>query len=1129
MDLNHALERKSHLQKGALKSGVGVTPDGHEAPSLVASGTAEALTKGESPKPVDASKKTDESSEIPRPTEPLRTEAVTAAHPTQELAAVEVNLEDPEKVKSLVTTALDRHYKVPFRGKEAAQTGKLNRRLHGATHVSRVACNALFFAEFAQQEMGEKALSPKEKSLLELIAIYHDSGNVNDGTGVDTKIKRYVKDTNPEDSHDFSHEAGHVQRFLDDMLEAGVADDDDLRAAAFAIEMKDIPTAESLDKQMGAGKGLNVKLACTRTINGDGSYSYQTLQEYIQGKSGVKCETTQGCIDWLTAHQTPMQRYLHDADCLDIIRARSHFDPAYLSLYSQTPPESTQRALLDQVIERHKVFIDRTDRKGTLHQACEHSEDPYGFMKEQLEVRYVQESVKVAHQNDHELPDKERLLEGLSMADLYICNPEKIASKLVPRTEGTRPKVTAAELNGQTFAYRAIKSFDEELAVLGSNYGVLQELEYPILDSESKQALCEYLNFSDAEARHIVEFLKSSEVQNVLTENKVSFFEELTPEHQQSVLEGLQSRLSEDSEQQIDLKTCSDILKTVKMQQLRNYVRDNKKTPENKEGTPLKWRPCTLTTPEVKPLIFNAQVALVFDPVMKGFSYKKNVGSNRAGKNSFDYTPQQGGNKNQGALQAGKMAESHARMHGEVADRGLGRVDQQRLRHNETLSAYTIEDVRAAVLMNCRLDGSEQLNTEQKAMLRKNYEEVCYRSAHLGRVLPMFAFVPGEGYQGVNIQHIDEALKRNKTSDLKSTSETMKPHGITYSGLSYKELTQSADLERIKYMDWHDMHWLLSEDTVSLAPTEGIEISDVAEIVKMRMDISEIDFDETKVDASELESGTYVRFSRKELMQDYGEVSEIVIKQTQEGMFEVKIKSAFAFELNGQIDLDEEVATKRDNLEESLQGLLVDLKSLNSQDSQALMLKKNAFKLSKQLSDPSQRQEIRKASEAEHSPDGTDLQYCCDLAEPEGHYVVVYKDASTHEEKFLLKNKEGVEPHPDYSGLIDKAFNSKSEGSLYASMVKQLCVSYVDRVNSLMGDHQEWPFKFIAIQTNGSKTYLQIIPKEGQSKDACLGYMNSLSHPEGSPAKDKAHKFPQLPQDHVFVEVYMPALEALIE
>ena len=125
---------------------------------------------------------------------------------------------------------------------------------------------------------------------------------------------------------------------------------------------------------------------------------------------------------------------------------------------------------------------------------------------------------------------------------------------------------------------------------------------------------------------------------------------------------------------------------------------------------------------------------------------------------------------------------------------------------------------------------------------------------------------------------------------------------------------------------------------MSLAPTEGIEISDVAEIIKMRMDVSEKDFNATEgEDASELESGKYVRFYRKNPMEDYGEVSEIVIYQTQEGMFEVKIKSAFAFELDREIYLDQEVATKRDNLEESLQELLVDLKNLNSQDSHCLL------------------------------------------------------------------------------------------------------------------------------------------------------------------------------------------------
>lgn len=128
-------------------------------------------------------------------------------------------LSDKSDFSQLSQAAIEQYYLIPYPGSKDKRPQTVNRRLHGAVHVTNVARHIEMFLELYQKYQSAPLLTDREIKLLKLAAIYHDSANTR------------------EIFHD---EQQHAKRFATDMQILGFSHDE-ITPFAHAIEFKDAP------------------------------------------------------------------------------------------------------------------------------------------------------------------------------------------------------------------------------------------------------------------------------------------------------------------------------------------------------------------------------------------------------------------------------------------------------------------------------------------------------------------------------------------------------------------------------------------------------------------------------------------------------------------------------------------------------------------------------------------------------------------------------------------------------------------------------------------------------------------------------------------------------------------------
>lgn len=163
------------------------------------------------------------------------------------------------------------------------KTEEIARYIHGITHVSRTAIYILVLANlYRRYQLSEiEQLNPEDIKLLQIAALAHDSAREDEG------IDRW------------DHESSLIlYYYLRRILNVPVAK---AKIIAEAVANKDIS---------------------------DKGYFY--ISELNNGLINCGFNST---INILNFNKTIYQQLIHDADCLDIIRARPHFDANYLDFY----------------------------------------------------------------------------------------------------------------------------------------------------------------------------------------------------------------------------------------------------------------------------------------------------------------------------------------------------------------------------------------------------------------------------------------------------------------------------------------------------------------------------------------------------------------------------------------------------------------------------------------------------------------------------------------------------------------------------------------------------------------------------------------------------------------------------
>lgn len=133
-------------------------------------------------------------------------------------------LNHDSEFSELAQAAIENYYLIPYPGKSDNRPNSVNRPLHGALHVTRVARNLEMFLalykKYAPQLLKNtvgQPFSTREIKLLKLAAIYHDSANT-----------REV----------FHDEKKHAERFRQDMMQLGFSAEE-IEPFALTIQNKD--------------------------------------------------------------------------------------------------------------------------------------------------------------------------------------------------------------------------------------------------------------------------------------------------------------------------------------------------------------------------------------------------------------------------------------------------------------------------------------------------------------------------------------------------------------------------------------------------------------------------------------------------------------------------------------------------------------------------------------------------------------------------------------------------------------------------------------------------------------------------------------------------------------------------
>lgn len=222
-------------------------------------------------------------------------------------------------------------YSQPYPGSEDVSKEGIARLMHGMQHVSRAAFYSQLWANLYRSNGVE--LSDEDVEHIQIATILHDSA-------------RQGEETDYWDNES----AINIYHYMVDELKV---DSDRAKLIAESMANKD---AKAGDKFLV----LN-----TNTMAFDEA-SYDAAKQASHGKF-IDC--------------------IHDADCLDIIRARDHFDLKYLNFYHNqvVKPEGIDRnnlELMSQVVTQARGLIAKQgDKRGSLDfelkKQFELAEDPY--------------------------------------------------------------------------------------------------------------------------------------------------------------------------------------------------------------------------------------------------------------------------------------------------------------------------------------------------------------------------------------------------------------------------------------------------------------------------------------------------------------------------------------------------------------------------------------------------------------------------------------------------------------------------------------------------------------------------------------------------------------------------------
>lgn len=190
-----------------------------------------------------------------------------------------IDIQINSTIEDHVRAAYELIYRHPYKGTTRSESQP--REFHGIAHVSRVAFYiTVFYGLYKSCELVETKLTDEEIKLVQIAGIFHDSAREGDG-----------------------------------------------------VDLWDRDSAELLYYYLTTVLSINPDKAapfCEAIANKD----YKPLNGYY--RLVINNETC--VIKWVLDSKynlapTIYQRLLHDADCLDIIRARPKFDPTYLHFY----------------------------------------------------------------------------------------------------------------------------------------------------------------------------------------------------------------------------------------------------------------------------------------------------------------------------------------------------------------------------------------------------------------------------------------------------------------------------------------------------------------------------------------------------------------------------------------------------------------------------------------------------------------------------------------------------------------------------------------------------------------------------------------------------------------------------
>jgi hypothetical protein len=217
-------------------------------------------------------------------------------------------LTDPSKItldsplNQHATLTYDCIFKVPYPSRH--QRGELPRPVHGVLHATRAAIYLSAFVNLRRRYNDPEALALKDEDvkLLQIAMLFHDSARLHDGKDEWDKESAYL-----------------LYAYLVKTL--GVPEDKAL-AIAEAVAHKDQKNEKQSSQEEKIESVLNID---SDEEDDDKEIKPTSKKKAIEDKE-----------DFSSNKQSPKniyQKLIHDADCLDITRARYSFDANYLDFY----------------------------------------------------------------------------------------------------------------------------------------------------------------------------------------------------------------------------------------------------------------------------------------------------------------------------------------------------------------------------------------------------------------------------------------------------------------------------------------------------------------------------------------------------------------------------------------------------------------------------------------------------------------------------------------------------------------------------------------------------------------------------------------------------------------------------